>query len=118
MSDNAKVALVVRIMGGSKSEESTHNGIPTAAPEVPSLAASEVSIVSPLPLATPVIDTAFEQQMVDVDAPSMQQLEQMAKVLDGKFKQQIFKSRKGLSCSRYAALDTCMPGPSPPPPRH
>ena len=43
----------------------------------------------------------------------MQQLEQMAKVVNGSFEQQLFKTRADLSCPKYAVLD--MPGPSPPP---
>ena len=76
--------------------------------------ASEVSILSPVPPAAPVIDTAFEQQIEIGDLPNMQQIEQMAKVVDGRFEQQLFKNRADLSCPKYAVLD--MPGPSPPPP--
>jgi hypothetical protein len=118
--DNAKVTLIVRIIGGSKSEELMHNEAPTAtAPadpaEMPALlvasVASGVSILSPVPPAAPVIDTAFEQQTME---PNMQQLEQMAKVVDGSFEQQLFKTRANVSCPKCAVLD--MPGPSPPSP--
>jgi hypothetical protein len=37
----------------------------------------------------------------------------MAKVVNGSFEQQLFKTRADLSCPEYAVLD--MPGPSPPP---
>ena len=88
LSDNAKVTLIVRIIGGSKSEVSTHNVIPEAtapaAPEMPALVASEEYILSPVPLAAPVIDIAFEQQMMK---PTMQQFEQMAKMMNGEFEQ-------------------------------
>ena len=75
--------------------------------------ASEVSILSPVSPATPVIDAALEQQIGKGDLPNMQQLEQMAKVVNGSFEQQLFKTRADLSCPEYAVLD--MPGPSPPP---
>ena len=114
-SDNARTTFVVRIIGGSKSEESTHNEIPKAtapaAPEMPALVASEVFLLSPVPLAAPIIDTSFEQQIME---RIMQQFEQMAKMMNGEFEQQIFKTREDLSYSKYAALD--MPGRSPPPP--
>ena len=64
-----------------------------------------------MPLSAPVIDTAFEEQITE---PNVQQLEQMANMMNESFEQQIFKAREDLSCPKYAVLD--MPGPSPPPP--
>ena len=61
--DNAKVVLILRIIGGGKSNESTVD-IPEVAATPAVCQVSGTSVVTPIPPASPAIDAHMEQQVM------------------------------------------------------